>query len=148
MSVHHSIKDDMFTLTIEASFETDTFVDALEEGMRDRAFRAPMRALIDARRVEAAPADPLPGREARIYAEIGHCFIPHWALVAPSDWLLFSLARMICTITDLRGVHMRAYDDIDEARCRLTWSNFHQQEPFCRVAASCRPRFTRPSRNA
>lgn len=144
MSVCHSIKEDIFTLKVEGLFETETFFDALEQGMGDRDFRAPMRALIDVRQVEAGPGDELPDNANGVYAEIGHCFIPHWAMLAASDWALFSIARWICVVTDLRGVDMRAYEDPDEARCRLTWSNFYQQDPFCRIQpAICRPRFVR-----
>ena len=146
MSVRHRIKEDIFTLEIEGVFETGAFFDALEQGMGDRDFRAPMRALVDARKVAVGAADDLPGEEHRVYAEIGHCFIPHWAMVAASDWTLFGIARLICAVTDLRGVDMRAYEDVDEARCRLTWSNFYQQDPFCRMqTATCRPHFIRPS---
>lgn len=149
MSVYHTIKEDIFTLTIEGDFETEAFFDAMEQGMFGSHFRAPMRALIDVRKAAVGASDDLPGEEDRIYAEIGHCFIPHWAIVAASDWTLFSIARAICAVTDLRGVDMRAYEDVDEARCKLTWSNFYQQDPFCRVqSATCRPHFVRPSLKA
>lgn len=146
MSVYHTIKEDIFTVIIEGDFETERFFDALEQGMRDSAFRAPMRALIDVRKAAVGSSDALPAEADRVYAEIGHCFIPHWAMVAASDWVLFSIARLICAVTDLRAVDMRAYEDLDEARCRLTWSNFYQQDPFCRMQpATCRPHFIRPT---
>lgn len=149
MPIRHVIKDDIFTLAIDGPFETIAFFDALEEGMADRAFQAPMRALIDARRADVDANLEGPEDARRLYAEIGHCFIPHWAMVAESDWVLFSIARRICTVTDLHGIHMRAYADLEEARCRLTWSNFYQQDPSCRVSPSvCRPKFLRPAMKA
>ena len=146
MSVTHTIKEDIFTLVIQGDFTAVDFLDALEQGMGAAGFKAPMRALIDARKAEGDFFTQLNAAQGRFYAEIGHCFIPHWAVVAVSDDVLFGIARMICTISDLRGVDMRAYEDIDEARCRLTWSNFYQQDPFCRMEpTSCRPNFVRPS---
>lgn len=145
MSIDQRIRGDIFTLVIKGLFNTNAFFDALEAGMTDRRFRAPMRALVDARMAQLDSRHAYLGGVDRPYAEIRHCFIPHWAMVAASDGVLFGIAGLICTISDLRGVDMRAYEDIDEARCRLTWSNFYQQDPFCRILpATCRPHFVRP----
>ena len=144
MGVNHTIKDDIFTLTIGGDFSAPTFFDALERGMADPRFKAPMRALFDARDADEKDILATEKDQKRAYAEISHCFIPHWAIVASCDVVLFNVARMICMFTDLRGVDMRAYADMDEARSRLTWSNFYQQDPFCRIqSAACRPRFVR-----
>jgi hypothetical protein len=149
MPVYHTIKSDIFTLVIEGEFSAAPFFDALERGMADRDFKAPMRALIDARKATSEATAEMLGEGDRFYAEIGHCFIPHWAVVAASDQVLFGIARRICLLSDLRGVDMRPYADIGEARCRLTWNNFFQEEPFCRVqSTSCRPNFIRPSASA
>lgn len=149
MQFSHTIKGDILTLKIEGQFVSVEFLDVLERGMTDPGFNAPMRALIDVRQAESPPSAEVPAEQDRCYARIGHCFIPHWAMVAASDHVLFSIARTICTISDLRGVDMRAYEAMDEARCRLTWSNFYQEEPFCQVQiAACRPQFIRPSLKA
>ena len=144
MGIAHAIKDDIFTLVIEGEFSRRTFFEALERGMADPAFASPMRALFDARRAHEGALSETVAEEDRICAEISHCFIPHWAVVAASDIVLFDIARLICRCSDLRGVDMRAYADIDEARSRLTWSNFYQQDPFCRIQSiACRPHFIR-----
>jgi hypothetical protein len=149
MSVTHTIRGDILTLVTEGDFSIREFFDALQRGMQDRDFKAPMRALIDGRKSEVNPSqegleDPL-----RFYAEIKHCFTPGWAIVAGSDISLFGMARLICTYTDFRGVDMRAYSDIDEARSRLTWNNSYQQDPFCMIqTASCRPNFIRTTNKA
>ena len=149
MGVIHTIKDDIFTLVIEGDFTAGALFGALEQGMADPRFNAPMRALFDARGADQKDVSIAGKDQKRTYAEISHCFIPHWAIVAATDVVLFNVARMICMLTDLRGVDMRAYADIDEARSRLTWSNFYQQDPFCSVqSAACRPRFIRPSTKA
>ena len=144
MGVIHAVKGDIFTLIINGAITAGTFLETLEHGMGDPDFKAPMRVLFDARMAqEQATLDIEEGCRGS-YAEISHCFIPHWAIVASSDLTLFNLARMICTLTDLRGVDMRAYPDIEEARSQLTWNNFYQQDPFCRIQPiDCHPRFTR-----
>lgn len=144
MGVDYTIKDDIFTLVIGNDFSDRGFFDALEKGMADPRFKAPMRALFDARLAEEKDILATGQDQKRAFAEISHCFIPHWAIVAATDLVLFNLARMVCLLTDLRGVDMRAYADMDEARSRLTWSNFYQQDPFCRIrSVACRPRFIR-----
>jgi len=144
MGVIHTIKDDIFTLVIEGDFTARAFFDALEQGMADPRFSAPMRALFDARKADEKDVSTTGRDQKRAHAEISHCFIPHWAIVAATDVVLFNVARMICMLTDLRGVDMRAYADMNEARSRLTWSNFYQQDPFCSVqSAACHPRFAR-----
>jgi hypothetical protein len=143
MSVKSTIKGDIFTLIVEGTFSIRAFFDALQQGMSASGFKAPMRALIDARNaiVDSSCECLEPGR---FYAEISHCFTPGWAIVADSDSVLFDMARMICTFTDLRGVEMRAYSDMDEAKSRLTWNNSFQQDPFCFVQTTdCRPNFIR-----
>jgi hypothetical protein len=150
MPIHYTIKDDIFTVVIKGLFDTIAFLDALEEGLGDPKFKPPMRALVDARQAQINHDDEghahAPGDRA--YAQISHCFIPHWAMVAASDWVLFSIARWICSVSDLRGIDMRAYANVEEARCRLTWSNFYQQDPSCRVPPTgCRPHFNRPALN-
>jgi hypothetical protein len=144
VGVGHTIKDDIFTLTLEGEVTAGSFLEALELGMADPDFTAPMRALFDVRAAEAQVTIGMEESHQGAFAEIGHCFIPHWAIVASSDTTLFNVARMICTLSDLRGVDMRAYPDIDVARSQLTWSNFYQQDPFCRIQpVDCQPRFIR-----
>jgi hypothetical protein len=143
MSVKSTIKGDIFTLVVEGPFSIRELFDALQQGIGTSDFKAPMRALIDARNaiVESSCEN---NEEPGFYAEISHCFTPGWAIVASSDSVLFDMARLICTFTDLRGVEMRAYSDIDEAKSRLTWINSFQQDPFCFVqTADCRPNFIR-----
>lgn len=144
MGVIHAVKGDIFTLIINGAITAGAFLEGLERGMDDPDFKAPMRALFDVRTVEAQATIETEESPNGVLAEIGHCFIPHWAIVAGSDITLFNVARMICTLTDLRGVDMRAYPTIEEARSQLTWSNFYQQDPFCRIqSVDCHPRFTR-----
>jgi hypothetical protein len=143
MGAGHAIKSDIFTLTIEGEVAAEPFLEALEQGMADPNFKAPMRALFDVRDAEAQAIIGIEEDHKGCHAEIGHCFIPHWAIVARSDTTLFNVARMICTLSDLRGADMRAYSDVSEARSQLTWSNFYQQDPFCRIqSVDCHPRFT------
>ena len=144
MSVTYTIRGDILTLVTEGDFAIREFFDVLQMGMQDRDFKAPMRVLIDGRKSKIDPSQE--GREdpSRFYAEIKHCFTPGWAIVAESDAFLFGMARLICTYTNLRGVDMRAYCDIDEARSRLTWNNTYPQDPFCMIrTTSCRPNFIR-----
>ena len=144
MGVGHTIKDDIFTLTLEGAVTAEAFLEALERGMADPDFKTPMRALFDVRAVGAQAAVEIEEKHTGVIAEIGHCFIPHWAIVASSDITLFNVAGMICTLSDFRGVDMRAYPDIEEARSQLTWNNFYQQDPFCRIhVVNCHPRFIR-----
>jgi hypothetical protein len=144
MSVKSNIKGDIFTLIVEGSFSIRALFDALQQGMGVSDFKAPMRALIDARNAVADSSCERVEDSGRFYAEISQCFTPGWAIVANSDSVLFDMARMICTFTDLRGVEMRAYSDIDEAKSRLTWNNTFQQDPFCFVQTTdCRPNFIR-----
>jgi len=144
MAVHTTIKNDIFTVIFEDDFSCAAVFDAWQKGMDDAAFQAPMRALMDARQASTEPTAMTAADEGRLFAEIRHCFIPHWAIVASSDRCLFEIARMICTCSDFQGVDMRAYSDIEEARSRLIWSNFSQQDPFCRIPiSSCRPNFIR-----
>lgn len=143
MGIDYTIKNDIFTLVIEGDFSAETIIGALKTGMADDRFTPPMRALFDARKAENPFAAETHEEEKTPYAEICNCFIPHWAVVAASDTILFNVAQIICAVSDLRGVDMRSYADIDEARSRLTWSNFYQQDPFCRIqSVSCRPHFT------
>ncbi len=144
MGVRHAVRGDIFTLIVKGAIAAGAFLDGLEHGMGDPGFEAPMRALFDVREAEEQAAIEIEGSCKCAFAEVNHCFIPHWAIVASSDLTLFNMARMICTLTDLRGVDMRAYPDIEEARSQLTWNNFYQQDPFCRIRLiDCRPRFTR-----
>ncbi len=144
MSVKSNIKGDIFTLIVEGTFSIRVLFDALQQGMGVSDFKAPMRALIDARNAVADSSCERVEDSGRFYAEISQCFTPGWAIVANSDSVLFDMARMICTFTDLRGVEMRAYSDIDEAKSRLTWNNTFQQDPFCFVQTTdCRPNFIR-----
>jgi hypothetical protein len=144
MSVKSNIKGDIFTLVVEGPFSIRELFDALQQGMGVSDFKAPMRALIDARNAIVDSSCESLEASGRFYAEIGHCFTPGWAIVAGNDSVLFDMARLICTFTDLRGVEMRAYSDIDEAKSRLTWNNSFQQDPFCFVqTADCRPNFVR-----
>ena len=142
MSIHSSIKGDIFTLVVENAFLQQDFFDACREGMRDPAFQAPMRALVDARKAEASVGLEKSNDPNGVYAQIRHCFIPHWAIVADSDQTLFDVAWRICACSDFRGIDMRAYGSIEEARSRLTWENIKQQDPFCHIqTADCRPHF-------
>ena len=144
MGVIHAVRGDIFTLIINGAITAGIFLEALENGMGDPDFKAPMRVLFDARAAQEALTLEIEESCQGAYAEISHCFIPHWAIVASSDISLFNLARMVCTLTDLRGVDMRAYPDIEEACSQLTWNNFYQQDPFCRIQSiDCHPRFTR-----
>jgi hypothetical protein len=144
MSVKSNIKGDIFTLIVEGTFSIRALFDALQQGVGVSDFKAPMRALIDARNAVADSSCERVEDSGRFYAEISQCFTPGWAIVANSDSVLFDMARMICTFTDLRGVEMRAYSDIDEAKSRLTWNNTFQQDPFCFVQTTdCRPNFIR-----
>ncbi len=144
MSVKSTIKGDIFTLIVEGPFSIRALFDALQQGMGASDFKAPMRALIDARNAVVDSSCESFEASGRFYAEIGHCFTPGWAIVASNDSVLFDMARMICTFTDLRGVEMRAYSDIDEAKSRLTWNNSFQQDPFCFVQTTdCQPNFIR-----
>lgn len=143
MSVKSTIKGDIFTLIVEGPFSIRALFDALQQGIGASDFKAPMRALIDARNA-VVDSSCENHEEPGFYAEISHCFTPGWAIVANSDSVLFDMARLICTFTDLRGVEMRAYSDIDEAKSRLTWNNSFQQDPFCFVQTTgCRPNFIR-----
>jgi len=145
MSLKITIKGDIFTLIVEGPFSIRALFDALQQGMGASDFKAPMRALIDARNAVVDSSCERFEAPGRFYAEISHCFTPGWAIVANSDSVLFDMARKICTYTDLRGVEMRAYSDIDEAKSRLTWNNTFQQDPFCFVQTTdCRPNFVRP----
>jgi hypothetical protein len=149
MSIKNTIKGDIFTLIVEGTFSIIVLFDALEEGMGASDFKAPMRALIDARNAEVDSSCESFEDQDHFYAEISHCFTPGWAIVATADSVLFDMARMICKFTDLRGVDMRAYSDIDEAKSRLTWNNSFQQDPFCLVQVTdCRPKFTRSTDKA
>jgi len=144
MGNRHTIKEDIFTLALEGEVTAASFLEALAHGMADPDFKAPMRALFDVCAAEAQATIGIEESQQGVWAEIRHCFIPHWAIVASSDTTLFNVARMICTLSDLRGVDMRAYADVVEARSQLTWSNFYQQDPFCRIqSVDCRPRFIR-----
>jgi len=144
MGAGHTIKNDIFILTLDGAVAAAAFLETLERGMTASDFKAPMRALFDVRAAEAKATIGIEESHKGAFAEIRHCFIPHWAIVARSDRTLFNVARMVCTLTDLRGVEMRAYPDIEEAQSRLTWSNFYQQDPFCRIqSVDCRPRFIR-----
>lgn len=144
MSVKSTIKGDILTLVVEGTFSIRALFDALQQGMGASDFKAPMRALIDARNAIVDSSCESFQASGRFYAEISHCFTPGWAIVASSDSVLFDMARMICTFTDLRGFEMRAYSDIDEAKSRLTWNNTFQQDPFCFVQTTdCRPNFIR-----
>lgn len=144
MSVKSTIKSDIFILVVEGTFSIGTMFDALQQGMGASDFKAPMRALFDARKAVVDSSCESIEETGRLYAEISHCFTPGWAIVASSDSVLFDMARLICTFTDLRGVEMRAYSDIDEAKSRLTWNNTFQQDPFCFVQTTdCRPNFIR-----
>ena len=149
MGVIHAVKGDIFTLIINGAITAGAFLEALEHGLGDPDFKAPMRVLFDARAARDDATIEIEESYQGAFAEISHCFIPHWAIVASSDITLFNLARMICTLTDLRGVDMRAYPDIEEARSQLTWNNFYQQDPFCRIRSiDCQPRFTRKAQTA
>jgi hypothetical protein len=140
--MNFSIKGDIFTLVVENAFTQKDFFDTCREGMHDAGFKAPMRALVDARKAEQGLALDKNDTPDDAYAQLRHCFIPHWAIVAASDQILFDVARMICACSDFRGVDMRAYGSIEEARSRLTWANIKQQDPFCRIqTADCRPHF-------
>jgi hypothetical protein len=144
MSVKNTIKGDIFTLVVEGIFSIRALFDALQQGMNTPDFKAPMRALIDARNAIVESSCESFEEPGRFYAEISHCFTPGWAIVASSDSVLFDMARLICDFTDLRGVEMRAYSDIDEAKSRLTWNNSFQRDPFCIVQTTdCRPNFIR-----
>jgi hypothetical protein len=144
MSLKSTIKGDIFTLIVEGPFSIRALFDALQQGMGASDFKAPMRALIDARNAVVDSSCERFEAPGRFYAEISHCFTPGWAIVANSDSVLFDMARKICTFTDLRGVEMRAYSDIDEAKSRLTWNNSFQQDPFCFVQTTgCQPNFIR-----
>ena len=148
MSVHHSFNGDILTLVINGGFSPRNLSNALNSAVTAAAFEAPMRLLIDARSAgDESSAQPAVNHDS-YRVKIRDCFIPHWAIVAHNDTVLFHVARMVCALSDLRGVDMRAYRSIDEARSRLTWNTYVQQVSFCSTSVeNCRPQFIGRDKN-
>ena len=82
----------------------------------DSAFNPPAKILFDARHTDYGLPSEEPELLSEFLAKLDAYRESRWAIVAPSNSLVYGLTRMFCCLAESLGIYAEPFSDFDAAR--------------------------------